>query len=57
MGSDKSLDHEVESHPGGGVSEKDWTGEEEKKVVRKIDIYLLPMLWLMNLLSWMDRAK
>lgn len=53
MGSEKSLDHEVESH---GAAE-DWTKKEEKKVVRKIDIYLLPMLWLMNLLSWMDRAK
>ena len=37
--------------------ESSWTPEEERKIVRKIDICLLPMLWLMNLLSWMDRAK
>jgi hypothetical protein len=35
----------------------DWTPDAERRLVRKIDLYLLPMLWLMNLLSWMDRAK
>ena len=37
--------------------ELSWTPEEERKLVRKIDICLLPILWVMNLLSWMDRAK
>ncbi|KAK5652836.1 hypothetical protein OQA88_9502 [Cercophora sp. LCS_1] len=37
--------------------EPDWTAEEERKLVRKIDLYLLPALWIMSLLSWMDRAK
>lgn len=34
-----------------------WTPEEEKKLVRKIDSYLLPTMWLMYLLSYMDRTK
>jgi len=39
------------------VSSPSWTPEAERKLVRKIDLCLLPMLWVMNLLSWMDRAK
>lgn len=31
--------------------------EEEKKLVRKIDLYILPMMWFMYLLSYMDRTK
>lgn len=31
--------------------------EEEKKLVRKIDMYLLPMIFLMYLWSYMDRTK
>lgn len=31
--------------------------EAEKKLVRKIDLYILPMMWLMYLLSYMDRTK
>jgi glycosyltransferase involved in cell wall biosynthesis len=31
--------------------------EEERKLVRKIDFYLLPTIWLMYLLSYMDRTK
>ena len=34
-------------------SEMSWTPEEEKKLVRKIDLYLLPTIWLMYLLSYM----
>jgi hypothetical protein len=34
-----------------------WTAEEEKKLVRKIDLFLLPNIWLMYLLSYMDRTK
>jgi hypothetical protein len=30
---------------------------EEKKLVRKIDLYLLPAIWGMYLLSYMDRTK
>ena len=31
--------------------------DEEKRLVRKIDLYLLPTIWLMYLLSYMDRTK
>jgi hypothetical protein len=34
-----------------------WTPEEEKKLVKKIDLFLLPTIWLMYLLSYMDRTK
>ncbi|KAI9148213.1 MFS transporter prlL [Paramyrothecium foliicola] len=34
-----------------------WTEEEEKALVRKIDLYLLPCIWLMYLLSYMDRTN
>lgn len=30
---------------------------EEKALVRKIDLFLLPTIWLMYLLSYMDRTK
>ncbi|KAK8118102.1 MFS transporter prlL [Apiospora kogelbergensis] len=31
--------------------------EEERKLVRKIDLYILPTMWIMYLLSYMDRTK
>lgn len=31
--------------------------DEEKKLVRKIDLHILPMMWFMYLLSYMDRTK
>lgn len=31
--------------------------DAEKRLVRKIDLYLLPMMWIMYLLSYMDRTK
>ncbi|KAF3769746.1 MFS general substrate transporter [Cryphonectria parasitica EP155] len=31
--------------------------EEERKLVRKIDLYLLPAIWCMYLLSYMDRTN
>ncbi|RMJ02485.1 hypothetical protein BHE90_016172 [Fusarium euwallaceae] len=31
--------------------------DEEKKLVRKIDLYILPMMWIMYLLSYMDRTN
>lgn len=30
---------------------------EEKAPVQKIDLYLLPTIWLMYLLSYMDRTQ
>ncbi|RPA87802.1 major facilitator superfamily transporter [Ascobolus immersus RN42] len=31
--------------------------EEEKKLVRKIDLYLLPILWVMYILNYVDRTN
>jgi hypothetical protein len=31
--------------------------EEEKKLIRKIDLMLMPTIWCMYLLSYMDRTK
>ncbi|KAL4949638.1 major facilitator superfamily domain-containing protein [Aspergillus filifer] len=31
--------------------------DEEKRLVRKIDLYLLPCIWIMYLLSYMDRTN
>ncbi|KAL4807942.1 major facilitator superfamily domain-containing protein [Aspergillus unguis] len=31
--------------------------EEEKKLVRKIDLYLLPCIWVMYLMSYLDRTN
>lgn len=31
--------------------------EEERKLVQKIDLFLLPTIWIMYLLSYMDRTK
>jgi hypothetical protein len=39
------------------AGELTWTPEEEQKLVRKIDLFLLPTIWLMYLLSYMDRTK
>lgn len=30
---------------------------EEKKLVRKVDMYLMPTIWIMYLLSYMDRTN
>lgn len=34
-----------------------FTDEEEKALVRKIDLTLLPTIWIMYLLSYLDRTK
>lgn len=46
--------HENVDIAAGGVS---WTPEEEKKLFRRIDLQLMPIMWLMYLLSYMDRTK
>lgn len=47
---DSELQEVEASLPDG---EQSWTAEEENKLVRKIDLYLLPTIWLMYLLSYM----
>jgi len=44
------LSTEVEESPTDTLT---WTPEEEKKLVKKIDLFLLPTIWLMYLLSYM----
>ncbi|KAK3353814.1 pantothenate transporter liz1 [Lasiosphaeria hispida] len=34
-----------------------WSLGEERKLVRKVDLALLPTVWIMSLLSYMDRAN
>lgn len=34
-----------------------FTDEEEKALLRKIDLTLLPTIWVMYLLSYLDRTK
>lgn len=59
----KSINDVVEEYerPKSGIHEVENTyvpgSDEEKKVVRKIDLFLLPTIFLMYLLSYMDRTK
>lgn len=61
--SEKSLsgshDDAVVQVPSGATEQPTpaWTPEEEKKVLRKVDYFLIPTVWVMSLLAWMDRAK
>ncbi|CAG8402913.1 unnamed protein product [Penicillium salamii] len=34
-----------------------FTPEEEKALLRKVDLTLLPTIWIMYLLSYLDRTK
>ncbi|GAA6003365.1 hypothetical protein JCM10207_000296 [Rhodosporidiobolus poonsookiae] len=34
-----------------------WTAEEERKIVRKLDFRLLPLLWVLFMLSFLDRSN
>ena len=65
MADDKKATGHFESPPGdGNVSDPEKTGEvvafsnvDEKKVLRKMDIRLIPMLALLYLLSFLDRGN
>lgn len=47
--------HEIENV---NISESvSFSPEEEKALVRKIDLTLLPTIWIMYLLSYLDRTK
>lgn len=49
---DASLSEEIEN-----VILSPFSPEEEKALVRKVDLTLLPTIWIMYLLSYMDRTK
>jgi hypothetical protein len=53
----KSLDHRNYSEHVESSGDLTWTADEEKKLVRKVDLMLLPTIWIMYLLSYMDRTK
>jgi hypothetical protein len=55
--SSEILSTEIEQTSHSSDTALTWTPEEEKKLVRKIDLFLLPTIWLMYLLSYMDRTK
>ncbi|KAK6359159.1 hypothetical protein TWF696_000327 [Orbilia brochopaga] len=44
-------------YAGSGSPSIDIDPEEEKRLVRKIDLIILPTMWLMYLLSYMDRTN
>lgn len=49
--SSKEIEH-------AGVQETlSYSPEEEKALLRKIDLTLLPTIWIMYLLSYLDRTK
>ncbi|KAJ5646347.1 vitamin H transporter [Penicillium lividum] len=47
--SSKEIEH--------AVADETFSPEEEKALVRKIDLMLLPVIWVMYLLSYMDRTN
>ncbi|GLA88230.1 hypothetical protein AtubIFM56815_002672 [Aspergillus tubingensis] len=49
---DASLSEEIEN-----VITSPFSPEEEKALVRKVDLTLLPTIWIMYLLSYMDRTN
>lgn len=51
----KSTDPSLEAGVDSGLEPID--PEAERKLVRKIDFYILPSMWIMYLLSYMDRTK
>lgn len=55
--SEKPNDVKQSQHLEVSDNEITWTPEEEKALVKKIDLFLMPTIWLMYLLSYMDRTK
>lgn len=53
----KGLEHQNFSEHVESSGDLTWTADEEKKLVRKVDLMLLPTIWIMYLLSYMDRTK
>jgi hypothetical protein len=47
--------HEIENADGAEAAL--FTPEEEKALLRKIDLTLLPTIWVMYLMSYLDRTK
>jgi len=56
---DKTVVQHVDEARKGSLAETEYvTGTaEEKRLVRKIDRHLLPMLWVMYILNYLDRTN
>ena len=54
---DKMNDIELNEDHNGNIDEDPERAAEEKALVRKIDLFLLPTIWIMYLLSYMDRTN
>ncbi|PIB01301.1 putative tartrate transporter [Cercospora beticola] len=54
---DKMKDIELIEDHSGNIDEDPESAAEEKALVRKIDLFLLPTIWIMYLLSYMDRTN
>ncbi|PPJ55828.1 hypothetical protein CBER1_01610 [Cercospora berteroae] len=54
---DKMKDIELIEDHNDNVDEDPERATEEKALVRKIDLFLLPTIWIMYLLSYMDRTN
>ena len=52
--SDSKMDQNQKDGPAGSYVPGT---DEEKALVRKIDMFILPTMWIMYLLSYMDRTK
>jgi sugar phosphate permease len=51
----KCVDDYVEEYQ--DTTDLQFEAGEEKKLVRKIDLFLMPTIWLMYLMSYMDRTN
>lgn len=65
MNDEKEMSKAEEHHEQVGISQEltdalsSYTpgSPEEKKLVRKIDLFLMPMLWIMYILNYVDRTN
>lgn len=51
----ETSSHQIENVD--GIDAVTFTPEEERALVKKIDLTLLPTIWIMYLLSYLDRTK
>jgi hypothetical protein len=65
MSTEKEMAKAEEHHEQVGISQelanalREYTpgSPEEKKLVKKIDFFLMPMLWIMYILNYVDRMN
>ncbi|BGP18866.1 hypothetical protein JCM10213v2_006946 [Rhodosporidiobolus nylandii] len=52
-----AVDKQEEQRPSSPTSQLTWTAEEERTLVRKLDWHLMPLLWVLFMLSFLDRSN